>query len=239
MSPDKESIRDKVEKLLRKAESSEYEAERNTYVAKAQELMTRHAIEEAELRIADGTEVTIERMRIDTEGMKYSKARFSLIDSIAVANNCYDVAWPYLDANGYRYGRRGYEYIEVFGTPSSLELVKMLWDSLNHQLDMALAETPVPDHVPGKTFRNNFVRAYAIRIGERLTEAKQETLRGATTSSTALVLVNQAEQARDFAFDLHDGKISSRVERYRGSDAGQTAGRQAGDRASLQRGALT
>lgn len=234
MTPDL-TIIERVEKLLAKAESTTFEEERNAYVTKAQELMTRHAIEEAMLRQSDGSKPEITSVRFDVDSMKYSRGRAKLVDAIANANNCYRIAWP-KEGN-----KRGFGIIEVYGTRSALELVEVLWHSLNAQLDKALAETPVPSHVQGKTFRNNFVRAYAYAIAVRLRDAKEETLRSETSSSVALVLVNEREQAESYAKDLASSngmRVTSQVDKYRGNDEGWSQGKEAGNNASLSRGEL-
>jgi len=226
------TILEKVEKLLAKAESSEYDAERDSYVTKAQELMTKYAIDEAMLRQSQGTQAVITSVSFDVSSAQYSKARAQLAFNIANNNDCYAVAWRKL------YPERGYDRIEVFGTPTAIELCETLWHSLNTQLDKALAKEPIPYHVQGKTFRNNFVRAYAATIGQRLKDARQEVIRN-EAAGTDLVLVKVRDKAEDYAKEEHKGKISNAVDKYRGNHEGWSAGKNAGEKASLARGQLT
>ena len=233
MDTTNQTILERVEKLLAKAESSEHESERDAYVTKAQELMTKYAIDEAMLRQSQGVRTTITSVSLDVGNVKYSKARAQLAFNIANANNCYAVAWRKL------YPERGYDRIEVFGTPTACELVETLWASLNTQLNVALEREEIPSHVQGKTFRNNFVRAYAYTVGQRLKEAKENVVRGEAGHSTALVLVNVRNQAEDYAKDFHSDKsIVNAVDRYKGNSEGWGAGKRAGQNASLARGQL-
>lgn len=232
MTNDQESILTKVEALLAKAESSEHEAERDTFIKGAQKLMTKYAIDEAMLRQAsDVADIVVESIQINLDQIKYSKAIMQLVWGIAEANNCKAIATP---KSG---NKRGYAHCTVFGTPHMLELVGTLVTSLHRQLELAIRETPIPEHVHGKTFKNNFARAFAYTITERLAEAKRETLRG-ETKSAELVLVDEAKKADEAMRNAHPN-VKSVSDSFRGNAEGYNAGREAGMKASLSRGELS
>lgn len=228
-----EKMMARVEALLAKAESTEFPEERDSFIAKAQELMTKYAIEEASLRQGKSAdEVTVEHIQINMDQIKYTKALALLITAVAKAQNAY-VVFTRKSGN-----QRGYAFCTIFGSPSALDLCAMLISSLHKQMEISLAKTPIPEGVHGKTFRNNFVIAFAQEIHARLDQAKQETIRGETEKSAALVLMNEAERSeqagRQFFWSI--GKASGPTGRF--SPEGYRAGKQAGQNASLARGEL-
>lgn len=235
----KQKMLARVEALLAKAESSEFEAEKAAFVGKAQALMTEYAIDEAMLRKAsDAVDMEMDHIVINLGEIKYSLAVSMLIAAIADANHCFVV----VTRKGYnpRTGKmeRGLSSATVFGTPASLDCVGMLVTSLHKQMEIALKETPVPQWEHGKTFRNNFVIAYAQRIKERLRNSVDETLRNDTRAGVALVLVNQKDRATDAAKEHFPNMGGGVGPSGRRSNAGQQAGREAGNRASLAKGEI-
>lgn len=78
----------RVQALLAKAESTEFPAEAETLLAKAQELMARHAIDEAMLRSTGSTrraDVVSETVVVEPP---YASARSALLGAVARANDC-------------------------------------------------------------------------------------------------------------------------------------------------------
>lgn len=230
---------ERVEALLAKAESSEFPAEKEAFVDKAQSIMTEYAIDEAMLRKAsDAVDMEIDHIEIDLSKIKYSLAVSMLVGAVADANHCFVV----VTRKGYnpRTGKseRGLSKATVFGTPASLDCVGMLVMSLHKQMEIALRDTPVPEYEHGKTFRNNFVIAFAQRIKERLRNSVEETLRNDTRAGVALVLVNQKDRSTDAAKEHFPSMGGGVGPSGRKSAAGQSAGREAGSNASLARGEL-
>lgn len=230
----------KVEALLAKAESTEFNEERESLVAKAQELMTKYAIEEAMLRKAsDAADIQIDHVQINLSGIKYSKAVSLLIAAIANANNCHTVVTSkgWNQSTGKR--ERGYAHATIFGTPSSLDCVLMLVESLHRQMEIAIRETPVPEWEHGKTFRNNFVIAFANTIDRRLKASVQETIKNDTRAGVSLMLRDEAQMASQGAEEHFGHKLGAASgPSGRRSDAGTQAGREAGNRASLAKGQI-
>lgn len=228
---DQESILTKVEALLAKAESSDHEAERDAFINGAQRLMTKYAIDEAMLRQAnDVADVVVEHIIINLDEIKYSKAVMQLIWGISNANNCKAIA---THKNG---KQRGFAFCTVFGSPAMLELVGMLVTSLHKQMELAIRNADIPEHIHGKTFKNNFCRAFAATITERLQSAKAETLRG-ETKSAELVLVDEAKRA-DEKMREEFPDVVTRGDSFRPNADGYGQGRQAGMNASLSRGEI-
>ncbi|WP_433048766.1 DUF2786 domain-containing protein [Dactylosporangium sp. CS-033363] len=217
---------DKVRALLAKAESTGYPAEAETYTAKAQELIARHAIDEALLAGRDGAGADVvpfaRRIGVDHP---YENEKASLLDAVAEANRCHTVWSP------------DYGFATVFGFDADIDAVDLLYTSLLVQAGRAMAKAEPPGGKAGrarlKTFRQSFLVAYAVRIGERLARATELAIEEAAAASDLLpVLRSRDEQVRETM-----AKIFPRTVRGRGSRVdsleGWESGREAADRAIL------
>ncbi len=122
----RDSLIAKVSALLAKADSTEHEPEREAFLAKAQALITRHQIEEAELRINPASvveqSIMIEGWGNATRGVVY------LYSGIAELNRC---------SVGHRTGR-GSARIVLFGTETDAQLTCALVEHLLPQLRLAI-----------------------------------------------------------------------------------------------------
>lgn len=122
----RDSLIAKVSALLAKADSTEHEPEREAFLAKAQALITRHQIEEAELRINPASvverSIVIEGWGNATRGVVY------LYSGVAELNRC---------SVGHRTGR-GTARIVLFGTETDAELTCALVEHLLPQLRLAI-----------------------------------------------------------------------------------------------------
>ena len=87
--PDSERarVRKRIRALLAKAEAPDQAAEAETFTAKAQDLMTRHAIDEALLAAAGDEAVTVGARRVHLQN-PYATAKTSLLNAVATANRC-------------------------------------------------------------------------------------------------------------------------------------------------------
>ena len=77
----------RIRTLLAKAEATEFAAEAETFTAKAQDLMTRHAIDEALLRAAGDQPIEIEGVRVHIHN-PYATEKVQLLNQVARANRC-------------------------------------------------------------------------------------------------------------------------------------------------------
>ncbi|GAA0931885.1 hypothetical protein GCM10009557_94690 [Virgisporangium ochraceum] len=216
---------DRIRGLLAKAESTTFPEEAETYTAKAQELMARHSIDAALIEAAARTTAEPAGVRIGVEA-PYEMAKSMLLGEVARANRCRSVWSKALGA------------CTVFGFPTDLELVELLYTSLLVQATAAMtAEGSRRDRhgrSSTRSFRMAFLTGYATRIGERLAGASDRARRDAAAelgSSLLLVLAARAEPGQESfhaAFpNLVYREVSvSNAEGYR-------SGRAAADRASL------
>ncbi len=218
----------RVQALLAKAESTEFPEEAEAFTAKAQELMARHAIDEAML---DG--VAGGRSADEPEGRRlgvedpYAMPKGRLLSEIAAANRCRAVLS--LDLG----------FGTVFGFPVDLDHVEMLYASLLVQSSAALAAAGSGERSGARArsrgFRQSFLLGFAFRIGERLHVAVQHATEEANRDHGAGVLPVLA--GRRVAVDELQTKTFPST-RQLGSvnindGAGWHAGRAAADQASL------
>ncbi len=218
----------KIRALLSKAEATTFVDEAEAFTAKAQDLMTRYAIDEALLDDSAGdAEVLARRIHIDNP---YAQAKVQLLSTVGAINRV-RVVWD--DHHG---------MASVVGMAVDLQLVEMLFTSLLVQATRALTEAgnapPAQSGFrPGRmnrspSFRRAFLLAYATRIGERLAEAGRNAGAAATSSHGAelVPVLTRRSQAVDSEFDrLFPETTHIRAKQV---DArGWRAGQEAADRA--------
>lgn len=129
---DKVKILDKVAALLAKAEATEFNEERDAFRAKADELMLRYAISEAELAMAGGREskVKVVSRLMDVAGMDspYRDVLTDLHFRLVGHSRCRAVYY------GLRASARAGVRSMVYGMEADVEYVEMLFNSLRLQL---------------------------------------------------------------------------------------------------------
>ncbi len=216
---------EKVRALLAKAESTTFPEEAEALSAKAQELMARHAIDEAMVGGADGPDDIPGGARLPVDD-PYARAKSILLAEVASANRC-SAVWS-----------ESLGFSTVFGYESDLEFVEVLYTSLLVQATSAMVAAGSHVDVYGRSrtrsFRHAFLLAYATRIGHRLREAEaaSEAAAAAEYGEALLpVLADRSaavEAARDAAFP---GAVKRPVSVT--NAAGWAAGRAAADLASL------
>ena len=222
---------ERIAALIDKAESSSYPEEAEAFMAKAQELMARHAIDEAMLDAARGS--TEEITQVDLLIVApYASAKSLLLGSVAQANRCRVVSAS-------RPGGR--QFCTMVGFETDIRHARSLYLSLSHQAVRFMLDAPTPPGDTARRFRHSFLLAYAMRIGERLAEAnqtarndaQQEQLTRPVGRSVSLVMASReakVDRALKEAFPrLRTRRVSS------SSGAGHASGRAAADRSTLDR----
>ena len=217
----------KVRALLAKAESTEFAEEAEVLSAKAQELISRYALE----RLLDDPQthhgsapedgVLVRRIWIDPP---YVSAKCLLVQHVAEANRGRAVFSADLG------------FSTVFGVDSDLEPVELMVTSLLVQASAAMLHhgSQVSRHGTSQTasFRRAFLLSYAQRIGERLREATEHATE-ATGRAGELVPVLADREARvDAAREHHFPNTTFKGTRVSNAH-GWVAGRAAADLARL------
>lgn len=230
-----ERVLHRVRALLAKAERTDFPEEATAFTAKAQELITRHAIDLALLRAGDAAagsagplgHVSARRIPLDAP---YATAKHVLLDAIGRANGCAVIAQ----------GRTG--FAAVIGDEPSLDAVELLFTSLLVQATSAMvAAGDATAHRANRTaaFRRAFLVAFGQRIGERLEAARAATVDAAGHADRLLPVLADADAAVQAVTDElfpHLTDQATRVSDGRGWDAGRAAAERAdlGDRPHLR-----
>lgn len=158
----------KIGKLLRHAEGASTEAERDAFLAKAQELATTHSIELAlaragHVRDEATAQPTFEAVRLGHAGQRSNVRYVSLMIAVARANDL-------------RCTIRGDNTgVTLFGYAADIEVAKTLYASLVIQMVTdgdAYLRSGAHRPVHGSTARAAFYAGWTDRIGERLLEAR-------------------------------------------------------------------
>ena len=169
----------KVRALLAKAESTTFPEEAEALTAKAQELMARHAIDDAMIDAEAGTADDPVGVRVQVDP-PYASPKSLLLAEVASANRCRSV-WS---------GDLG--FVTVFGFESDADFVEVLYTSLLVQATRAMAAAGSQADRYGRSrtrsFRTSFLVAYAARIGQRL-RAAEAASRSAAEESYGAALV--------------------------------------------------
>ncbi|MDN5761699.1 MAG: DUF2786 domain-containing protein [Microlunatus sp.] len=222
----RDRVLSKIRALLAKAESTEHAAEAEAFTAKAQDLMTRHAIDEALLLDATDNPVAVTSRRVHIDN-PYPLEKTRLLTAVGRANRT-RVIWM-----------EDLAMATMVGTPVDVDQVDLLFVSLLIQATRAMTEAGATrpgsfDRSP--RFRRSFLTSYAVRIGERLTEADRDAT--ASYGSALVPVLRRQEEAVDVEFErLFPSVYQTGVNRTY-DRRGWDAGRQAAERAVLVAGRL-
>lgn len=224
---DRSRMLNKIRGLLAKAEATTFAAEAEAFTAKAQDLMTRHAIEAAVLHAAGHDPVAVIGARVYLES-PYAAEKAQLLNYVALANRVRMV-----------YDRKR-AIATVVGTLVDVDQVHLLFTSLLIQATRSMAEAGSSGHAGSSprsaSFRRAFLTAYSVRIGERLTAADREAV-----NSYGAELVPVLAR-RDAAVEAEYDRLFPETRVIRSSPVdgrGWEAGRRAADRAVFAAGRLT
>jgi len=225
----RESMIAKITALLNHAESKGCTPEESeSFYSKAQDLMTKWAIDEELLKMS-GKKVDIDDV-IKTVRFPIPSTYFmqliTLWAAVAKANDC-----RVLYSKGYRTAAGE---VIVTGYESDLGRVQLLVTSL--QL-FALREAQRESKAQGGDyyFRRSFIDAFAHRIGARLIEARATTVKTAESSAPGLglALIDKGKQVDSFVNSTMRVGKARRGGGTRYDSGGASAGRKAADRADL------
>lgn len=155
-----ESVLRKVRALLAKANSTTFEGERQTFLNKADELMTKFAIDEAMLKLKDDPNARLV-IRKDTDfgwwwsinGMDTDARSEIYWLWEACVRHCRCVTGGFGTSDGQYENRK----MPVFGTPSDLNYLDLLFTDLFMQMSAKLK----PAYDPQKTLGHNIALAKA------------------------------------------------------------------------------
>lgn len=219
---------ERIRALLAKAESTEFEEEAESFVAKAQDLMTRHAIDAALL----SAHMAGKRSGDQPTGMRigvadpYAQAKVHLLSEIGNASRCRTV-WS-----------KDFGFATVLGFEGDLTSVELLYTSLLLQARNSMTRTgEMGRRARSRSFRQSFLVGFATRIGKRLEEAANITISDVREEQGSGFLPVLAERSR--AVDDFRNETFGDLQQLRssaGDDAGWAMGTAAADLAEISRG---
>jgi len=227
--PDQDSIIRKIEALMRKAESTEFDEEREALLAKADEFILRYQIEHAQLFLNEDIRVRkeeVEMQDIYTDN-PWEPFKGLLLHYIAQHYNCKTVKYP-------RYSGRRLR--KIVGFPSDIEIVKVMWNSLCTQaLVMAARDmrTMKPKLEHGKTWKVNYLDSFAIGINRRLTEMRNMNKKEMGLDDFLPVLAKREEEVEEKYEELFPNLSKGTAITRQFSSSGMSAGYNASKRADI------
>lgn len=205
-------VLNRVRGLLTKAESTPFPEEAEALSAKAQELVTRHALERMPV---EAPTTTSRRLWLDK---RYFDGKAQVVHVVAEANRCRAVVYDL-------------GFVALVGEELDLEIVELLSASLLVQATRAMVAA---GDRAGKgaeersaAFRKSFLLSYAHRIGERLRAANE-----VPGDDRLLPVLAARKKAVDEYFGAMFTSTVAKSTPVR-SAAGWDAGRSAADRAHL------
>lgn len=225
--PVDEAVLAKVRALLAKAESTNFEHEADALTAKAQELMARHAIDEAVANAIGGAckeTPSLRRVPVDDP---YATAKSYLLAVVASANGVRSV-WS-----------EDFAYMTLVGFEADLDAVEVLFTSLLMQASRAmLAKGRIRDargRSRTRSFRQSFFVAFAQRIHERLVVAAHQAREAAEQEmgrDLLPVLAGRREEVDDYTAKLFPHLVKAKGNSVTNRE-GWIAGRAAAEMATL------
>jgi hypothetical protein len=215
----------RVRALLAKAESTTFPEEAEALSAKAQELMSRYALErivvESTADLTDPQPAAARRLWLDNP---YVAAKAMLVGVVAEANRCRAVLSEKIG------------FTTVLGDEMDLEIVELLSTSLLVQATRAMVSAGSQITRSGRSrtrsYRQSFLLAYATRIGERLSSARDAGAAAVAGAPQLLPVLAARERMVDELFESMFPQPVSRSFSV-GNAAGWHAGRAAADLAVL------
>lgn len=214
-----------IRALLSKAEATTFEAEAESFTAKAQELMTRHSIDAAVMAASQHTTghtggVQSRRVHIDNP---YGDEKATFLAAIASVNSVRSIWMP---AAGFS---------TLMGFPVDLQLTDVLFTSLLVQATHAsTAATKHDARLRTPSFRRAFLIAFADRIAERLEATRHHVAQAAAAEYGGALVPILADRlaAVDAAYEAAFPNATQMRSR-RLNSAGWAAGRAAAEHADI------
>ena len=240
MSTSQEDMVEKIAKLLAKAESSTHEAEQQAFVAKAQELMSKFAINEAMLKFAGKQQTEgIEEVEIIWNRYSYQPFKTNFLNVLARHNNvvCFYTNGDWIRTEDGKHGIK----VTLVGYKSEVQFVQMLFASTWIQcmnLGNQAFRARVDSTIKRPKFWHSFIEGYSHRIDRRLTDLKiASEADGAKTNGTGvgLALRDRRQDVRNHVNSkYHLGIAKSR--NHHADPNAYNSGSSAGSRADISGG---
>ena len=217
---------ERVRNLLAKAESTTFEAEATALTEKAQELITRHAIDAALLQADSPKRTRPSEIRIPIDS-PYADAKSLLLQTVAETSRCRSVLQPSVQMS------------TVVGYADDVDATEVLFTSLLVQAQRAMNDA-ARSAAPGartrrQSYRSAFLLAFTQRIGDRLREVNAEVVTAVEQEQgrSLLPVLTDRSSALDAYMSQRFGDLQESTVRSGFDGVGWAGGRIAADNAQL------
>lgn len=228
-------LKNKIAGLLAKAESTTNEHERDAFNKKAEELMLRYGIEQAELESVG----KVRPEEITQETIVFTTPFHAIVGSFV---NGITTSLGSLSVLQSRGAKQRQIVIWIIGHKTDVEHAVILVNSLWSQANLAVsawAKGPakqdlmyqISDSQGRWRARREFVRAFGHTVYQRIAAERQVQEQSASTGAS-LVLVSKQERVDDWMHKHHNVR-EARHSSLMGGQSGYSAGVQAGQQADI------
>lgn len=231
-----DKVLERIARILKQAENTDNEHERDTAMNAAHMLSSKHSIDLSMARAyAEGEEQSRQNLPSQKSfemGQKGDRGAGTYSDLLIAIGEAHDMDW-------WRYGN---EEVSLFGLSFDMEYVERLFPILLIQM---VEETRTfldsgewkQDGVKRTEARYSFCRSFARRVKERIATARYQAKREAeqqySGSGMELVLSDQRKEVRSLFRGVHPTNKAFRDQRRDMSRTGRSKGREAGERARI------
>ena len=245
---DRDDVIRKVQALWAKADATNFEAEREAFVAKARDLMAQYTIDEMVLQEAGQgavEAVVMADIRImfddDKDSNDVADQRIMLANFIGIHNRCKCVVRR-MPASVGEDGRpiRAGTYLTAVGFKSDVDTVRAMYSLIAVDMMFCMLQEPT-SHMRAAEKRNyfaNFADGYAWRISERLAEINRKVHDMAEHTETshgsmALVLQSREVEVADRFAQMFPKLGKQKVAKFSHDPNAQKRGQRAAENADL------
>lgn len=196
-----EAMIGKIKALLAKAESTPFPEEQAAFSAKAQELISRYAVDQA---LLGDVKADVVHRQVRVFGA-YPASQVLLWVTLATENGCFAL----------RHGYRSFRTVELCGAPEDLEMVMLLHASVWRQCSTAADHASsvwreecvvAPSRGKVRAWRSSFQRGYVAGVRDALRAANQTV--GSSSVAAGLVLVDRLSRAEALASEMFDWTVT-------------------------------
>lgn len=210
----------KIQALMAKAESTEFQAERDAFMDAAQRLVIKFAVEEWEI---GGSKQALLTSTVLNAPYPNANARTRLLSVVARLNNGKIVLLPSKTA-------RGGKVIPctVIAYTDDLEMIKIMYATVSIQCLQAMKTAQEEQYIiysaEGVGFNESFIAGYAQGFYEKLNKINQQAKD--ETPGYGLMVRSRVDQVGDLLNQMYPNTYTTR--RRVGSAVGYSAGKVAG-----------